>query len=83
MRVIDYDEIEQWQPWLTAMVSSLAPAELLEGLKTSRPKYMQDARDYVVENIGRQRLVEHLNGELARYSVRVYHGTRVTEAELR
>jgi hypothetical protein len=83
MRVIDYDEIEQWQPWLTAMVSSIAPAELLEALETSRLKYMEDALDYVVENIGRPRLVEHLNSELAPYSVRLYHGTRVIEAELR
>jgi hypothetical protein len=80
LRVIDYDELGQWHPWLTAMVSSIAPAELLEMLKTLRPI---EALNYVVENIGRRRLVEHLNSELDRYFVSVYHGTRVTEAELR
>jgi hypothetical protein len=80
MRVIDYDEIEQWHPWLTAMVLPIAPAELLGMLKTLRP---QDVLNCVVENIGRQRLAEYLNSELDRYFVSVYHGTRVTEAELR
>jgi hypothetical protein len=80
LRVIDYDELEEWHPWLTAMVSSIASAELLERLEILRPVKVLN---YVVENIGRQRLVEHLNSELDRYFVNVYHGTRVTEVELR
>jgi hypothetical protein len=82
MRVIDYDRIDEWGPWFTGAVASVAPNGLLEALRCSAPEYIEDARDHVVDAIGREQLVEHLNRELAPYAVRVFHGTRLTDAEV-
>jgi hypothetical protein len=82
MRVIDYDNIEEWSPWFTILVATVAPAGLLETLRRSNPEHTEYARDHVVAAIGRQQLVEHLNRELKTYAVRVFHGTRLTGAEV-
>ena len=82
MRVIDYDRIEEWRPWLTAIIEAIAPPGFLARLRRSKPEYIEDARNNVVAVIGRERLLEELNRELDPYAVRVFHGTRVTQAEL-
>lgn len=75
MRVIDYDKIEEWSPWFEGITSSIAPGDLMESLRDGNPEFMEDARDHIIGAIGRERLVEHLNRELADYAIRVYHGT--------
>jgi hypothetical protein len=82
MRVIEFDRIDEWGPLLTAVVERIAPSGFLAGLRRSKPKYIEDARNHVVAAIGRQRLVEALNRELESCSLRVFHGTRVTGAEI-
>jgi hypothetical protein len=82
MRVIDYDKIEEWGPWLTALIGSIAPSGFLASLQRSNPEYIEDARNHVVAAIGRERLMAALNRELDPYAVRVFHGTRVTDAEI-
>jgi hypothetical protein len=82
MRVIDYDRIEEWSPWLTAMISSTAPSGFLDSLRRLNPEYIEGPRNHVVGAIGRDRLIEELNCELDPYEVRVFHGTRVTNPEI-
>lgn len=83
MRVIDYDQIDDWSLWFGDMVSSIAPAEVLASLKASNPQYLEDARDHLLRGVDRAKLVNHLNSRLADCEVRVYHGTRVTASEAR
>jgi hypothetical protein len=78
LRIIDYDQIDDWSPWFGDMVSSVAPEGLLASLKASAPQYLEDARGHLLRGLDQTKLVEHLNSQLVGSEVRVYHGTRVT-----
>lgn len=80
--IIDYDDINEWSPWMEKIVSEIASNRLLDKLRQSKPEFIEDARDFLVDAIGRKKLVQHLDQSLQNFSVRVFHGTRVTTAEL-
>jgi hypothetical protein len=82
-RVIDYDKIEEWSPWLDEVIASTGPKGLIDVLGSATPEYLGDARDHLVAAVGRDRLVDHLNRALEPHRVRVFHGTRVTPEEMR
>jgi hypothetical protein len=82
VRILDYDDIDEWSPWFDEIMGAIGPADLIEQLRRATPEYVEDARGHVVSMIGRQALVTHLHEALAPYQVRVFHGTRVTVAEL-
>ncbi len=82
MQVIDYDQIEEWGPWIEETITSIAGAGLLSRLRTLRSQYLGDAANLIVQEVGRARLVDTLNARLMPYGVRVFHGTRITPAEL-
>jgi hypothetical protein len=83
MRVIDYDSVEEWAPWFSDALMRIPPPGLREALSQSNPRDINEAGDYTIAAIGRDRLVEHLNRELAGCAVRAYYGTRLTEPDLR
>lgn len=82
VQILDYDNIDEWSPWFDEIMGEIGPADLIERLHAATPEYIEDARDLVVSMVGRPALVAHLQNALAPYYVRVFHGTRVTEAEL-
>ena len=82
MKVIDYDQIDEWGPWIGVMVAEIASSEIGKAILESEPVYLEDAGAFLCDRIGRGRLIEHLAMRLAPYAVRMYHGTRVTDAEL-
>lgn len=82
MRVIDFDQIAEWNAWFTDAIVEIAPLGFLEELARGNPKYMEDSREVVTSRIGKDRLTEHLMSSLAEYRVRVYHGTRLDPDQL-
>jgi len=82
VRVIDYDQIEEWGPWFEEMIVPIASESLLTSIRQTQSEYFSDARDRIVQEVGRPRLIEHFNDRLASYGVRVFHGTRVTREEV-
>lgn len=82
IRILDYDNIDEWSPWFDEIVGTIGPADLIERLHAATPEYVEDARTLAVSMVSRPALVAHLQNALAPYHVRVFHGTRVTEAEL-
>ena len=82
VRILDYDNIDEWSPWFDEIMGAIGPADLIERLHAATPEYNEDARALVVSMVGRPALVAHLQNALAAYHVHVFHGTRVTEAEL-
>jgi hypothetical protein len=82
-RVIDYDKIGEWSPWLDEVMATIGPKGLIHELRSTTPEYLEDARDHIVAAVGRDRLVDQLNHALEAYRVRVFHGTRLTPEELR
>lgn len=83
VRVIDFDHLGKWSPWVGDIVVRLADDALVRELARSDPEYIEDARDWIYERIGRDRAVADLAGELHSCSVRLFHGTRLTDAELK
>ena len=81
MNIIDYDQIDEWGPWIGVMIAEIAPCDIGDALINVEPKYIEDAGNFLCDCIGRDRLIRHLAARLEPYAVRVYHGTRVTEAE--
>ena len=82
-RVIDYDKIEEWSPWLDEVITPIGPEGFIDTLRARTPDYLEDARDHLVAAVGRDRLIDHLNQAPESYHVRVFHGTRITAEELR
>jgi hypothetical protein len=55
---------------------------LLQDLARSAPEYIEDARDWLYDRLGREHVVEGVSRQLERSHVRLFHGTRLTDAEL-
>lgn len=81
MGVIDYDQIDDWMPWVGDIVLAIGPAGFVERIRTLPAEFMEDARDHVIEAIGLDALIAGMNARLSGYAVRVFHGTRVTPEE--
>jgi hypothetical protein len=80
--IIDYDRLDLWGPSFGSMVEEVAGAELIEAARKSNPQYIEDAQLFFEERVGVRVLVDGLHERLRPHSVRVYHGTRLSEDEL-
>lgn len=81
-RIIDFDRIEDWEPWLDQIMASIGPNGMIDRLRAATPEYIEDARDAVTAEVGRDKLVDELSSALAPFEARVFHGTRVTPNDL-
>jgi hypothetical protein len=81
--LIDYDQIDDWGPAFGEIVEAIAPEGLDSRLRGSNPEFVEDARDLVLQEVERGRLLAALNAALSSSTVRVFHGTRLTEEEAR
>lgn len=82
MCTINFDDLEQWGPWVGDAIVSLAGELLVRDLARADLEYIEDARDWVYERIGRERAAAGLSSALRSCLVRLFHGTRLTDAEL-
>lgn len=81
LKIIDYDEIDEWEPWIGAMVVDIGSQEVVSRLQRDKPEYLEDAGALLCDLVGRSKLIDRMAVRLEPYAVRVYHGTRVTESE--
>lgn len=81
MATIDFDEIEDWGPLFEQFLLEIAPSNLVRELVGLRPGFVEHAATFVVDQVGRASLTEHLEARLAEHRVRVFHATRVSEAD--
>ncbi|WP_414463295.1 hypothetical protein [Hyphomicrobium sp. DY-1] len=77
----DYDNIDEWAPVITQLLKDLLPANIAEIVRDAYPKYVEDARDLVLEHGDRNAIALVILGWLKSSTVAAYHGTRVTEEE--
>ncbi|MCM0612423.1 hypothetical protein KFJ24_08040 [Marinobacter sediminum] len=82
MKVIDYDRIEEWEPWIDEIILGAAPNGLVEAISEAEPEYIEDAADVLYQFMDRDCLVDLLVSSLKKFRVRVYHGTRLSPREL-
>ena len=78
--VFDYDKIEEWSPWIDDALGAFNLGSLTP--PPANIKYIEDARNVVVEHFGKSELSRILFGAFGKYGVRFFHGTRVNDAEL-
>jgi hypothetical protein len=83
LNIIDYDQIDIWGAWLDEIISEITSIDLKERIKQAKPKYIEDAGEIVFEVIVQENLANLLSTRLNDYQVRVYHGTRLSEYELK
>lgn len=81
VRIIDYDDVDTWQPWFDEIMAAIGPNDLVSNIRAAKPEYTNDAERVVIHAIGRRELIAKLGAALQSYLVRVYHGTRVSAAE--
>jgi hypothetical protein len=81
-KIFDYDRIDEWEPWIDGVVFPIAPANLAESIAESEPEFIEDAADTLFEIVDKEELVACLSNRLHDVQVRVYHGTRLSRAEL-
>jgi hypothetical protein len=55
---IDFDEIEEWGPLFEQALMEIAPANLSAGLARMQPEFVEDAATFVIEQVGRVRIIE-------------------------
>ncbi len=59
----------------------IAPADLGAELARLQPEFVEDAATFVVDQVGRVKLIGHLNSRLAEQQMRVFHATRVCDTD--
>ena len=87
MRTVDYDELDKWGPWVgdaitKRAITKRAGRRLIQELSRSAPEYIEDARDWLYNRLGGKYVVDAVSRDLNFSHVRLFHGTRLTDAEL-
>ena len=81
MKIIEYDDINIWGPWIRAAMAEIVTPQFMQELRVAKIRHMEDARDFILSNLDRAAVTQHLTSRLAPFFVRLYHGTRLTDAE--
>lgn len=82
MGVIDYDCLDEWGPWIGEVVAVLGGATIIAELAATKFEFIEDARDWLYERLGRERVHGSLASALQGSGVRLFHGTRLSEADV-
>jgi hypothetical protein len=82
MTIIDYDNIENWGVIIGEAIAGLKEVCLTADLARSQPELIDDARESVYRRLGRDRVIDAIATTLQGAGVRLYHGTRLTDAEI-
>jgi hypothetical protein len=82
LQIIDYDKIEEWEPWLSKILCPSNSGDIKQVLLDEKPQCTEEARDIVSATIGIEEVTKRLEGGLKGYGIRLYHGTRVSDIEL-
>jgi hypothetical protein len=81
MAVLEFDKIEEWEPLFAGWMQEIAPVEVYQA--AAQPQdYIDEAGALFVEAIGKGELTAFLAAKLADHKLRVFHGTRVSDATL-
>jgi len=81
--VIDFDQIEGWSPQLKKALSASVTDLTLSSIRRANPSYVEDARDLLFTLAGRDDVIEATLAWLRSSTIAGYHGTRLTDDEVR
>ena len=79
---IDFDEIDDWSPTLTAILYSYVSKAATQKLSKSAPQYIEDAQELLFELTKRDEIIDAVLAWLRSTEIVGYHGSRLTDAEV-
>lgn len=79
--MIDFDEIDEWAPRLSEILTPLFMGSGREKLGAARPGYIEDARDFLFDLTDRDAVIDLVLAWICSEQVVGYHGSRLTEEE--
>jgi hypothetical protein len=80
--MIDFDNIDDWAPKLTASLKGHVPHIVEQRLVAAAPRYIEDARDLLFKLSNREAIIDAALVWIRSTTVLGYHGTRLTEGEI-
>jgi len=80
--VIDFDQIDAWSPQLRGALSAVVTDRTLSSIRRENPEY-DEARDLLFKLAGRDAVIDATLEWLRSSVIAGYHGTRLTDDELR
>jgi hypothetical protein len=80
--MIDFDEIDDWAPGLQDALKDCVSPAARRAVVESRPKYIEDARNTLLEVADRDAVIDATLEWLRSDTFAAYHGTRLTAEEV-
>lgn len=80
--MIIFDDIEAWEPKLAAVLHPYLPESVDLKLKAASPKYLEDARDVLLNLTDRDAVIDAMLAWISSEKIAGYHGSRLTDAEV-
>jgi hypothetical protein len=80
--VLDFDSIDHWAPTLAAALRQHVPDSLEQILTTTKPEYVEDARDMLFDLADRDAIIDAALHWLRSTTLAGYHGSRLTDADV-
>lgn len=80
--IIDFDDIDGWAPHLAATLRPNVPRSVEGDLVQARPKYVEDARELLLDLTDRDAVIDAALDWLYSTMIAGYHGSRLTSADV-
>jgi len=81
--MIDFDKIDDWFPKLTQNLKESIPECVLTKLSHAEPEYVEDALSFLFEKIDKNTIVNETLDWIYNEEIIGYHGSRLTEDDIR
>lgn len=75
--LIDFDEIDQWEPELAAALHPILPESIGTAMVASAPQYVEDALGLLFEMSDRNAVIDSTVNWIRSTNVAGYHGSRL------
>ena len=80
--MIDFDEIDDWAPELSDVLSQCVPHTFERRVADAAPEYVEDALDLLFESAGRDVVIDATLAWIRSSTVAGYHGSRLSDEEV-
>jgi hypothetical protein len=80
--LIDFDDIDQWEPDLSAVLHPLLPELIRSSIAGSAPQYVEDALDLLFNMSDRDAVIDSTVNWIRSTSIAGYHGSRLADSEI-
>ena len=77
--MIDFDDIDNWEPLFTDKLKSLIPTTLRNRVLAVAPGTIQEGCEVLLDSTCRKAVMDAAIGWVGSATVAGYHGTRLTE----